>query len=118
MRTRTSGATTSRRRGGYLALDVVPRFVDPAEQVAAGSLLAPMPGSLIRVAAQVGDEVVAGQPVLVLEAMKMQHTVSAPTDGVLTELPVTTGQQVSAGDVLAVVDAGEPAVDTNQEEQG
>ncbi|MDP3969392.1 MAG: biotin carboxylase N-terminal domain-containing protein [Nocardioides sp.] len=103
---------------GHLALDVVPRFVDPADQVAAGSLLAPMPGSVIRVAAQVGDEVVAGQPVLVLEAMKMQHTVSAPTDGVVTELPVTTGQQVSAGDVLAVVDAGTQAVDTNQEEQG
>ena len=61
-----------------------------------------MPGTVVRVAVEPGSEVVAGQAVLVLEAMKMQHTISAPTDGVVTDL-VAVGQQVAAGDVLAVV---------------
>jgi acyl-CoA carboxylase subunit alpha len=88
---------------GHVALVRKPRFVDPADQVATGSLLAPMPGSVVSVSAAVGDVVSAGQVVLVLEAMKMQHVVAAPYAGTVTELPVTTGQQVTAGDVLAVV---------------
>ena len=84
-----------------------PRFTDPTEEVAAGSLLAPMPGSVIRVAAAQGDTVTAGQPILWLEAMKMEHTVTSPTDGVLTELNVIQGQQVEVGAVLAVVTEGE-----------
>lgn len=87
---------------GHLALTRVPRFVDPAEQVSAGSLLAPMPGTVIAVQAESGAEVEAGQTLLVLEAMKMQHTINAPAPGVL-EIAVQVGQQVSAGDVLAVV---------------
>ena len=95
--------------GGHLALRVVPRFVDPADQVAEGSLLAPMPGSVIAVRCSEGDQVAGGQTVLVMEAMKMQHTVSAPYDGVVTDLPVTPGTQVNAGDVLAVVQPLEQA---------
>jgi propionyl-CoA carboxylase alpha chain len=87
---------------GSAQLRVVPRFVDPADVVAQGSLLAPMPGTVIGVPVQDGAEVTVGQPILVLEAMKMQHTISAPTDGVVTDL-VAVGQQVAAGDVLAVV---------------
>ena len=89
--------------GGHLALRVVPRFVDPADQVAEGSLLAPMPGSVIAVRCAAGEQVAAGQPVLVMEAMKMQHTITAPHAGVLTEVLVDAGTQVNAGDVLAVV---------------
>ncbi|NHC21842.1 biotin/lipoyl-binding protein [Nocardioides sp. IC4_145] len=89
---------------GHVRLTRVPRFVDPADQVASGSLLAPMPGTVVRVMVEHGQQVGAGQPVLVLEAMKMQHTVAAPTAGTVTELPVTTGQQVAAGEVLAVVE--------------
>jgi propionyl-CoA carboxylase alpha chain len=96
-------------RMGSLHLRVVPRFIDPADVVAQGSLLAPMPGTVIGVPLEEGAEVTAGQTVLVLEAMKMQHTISAPTDGVLTELAVAMGQQVSAGEVLAVVTAPEVA---------
>ena len=81
----------------------VPRFVDPADVVAQGSLLAPMPGTVIGVPLEEGAEVTAGQTVLVLEAMKMQHTISAPTDGMLTEVAVSVGSQVAAGEVLAVV---------------
>lgn len=91
--------------GGHWSLGRVPRFVDPADQVAEGSLLAPMPGSVISLAAERGQQVTAGQPVVVLEAMKMQHTISAPHDGVLAELPVAVGDQVGTGDVLAVVEA-------------
>ncbi|OZC80913.1 acetyl/propionyl-CoA carboxylase subunit alpha [Rhodococcus sp. 06-418-1B] len=95
---------------GPVRLAKAPRFVDPTEEVAAGSLLAPMPGSVVRVAAAQGDTVTAGQPILWLEAMKMEHTVTAPADGVLTELNVSEGQQVEVGAVLAVVTAGvEPA---------
>ncbi|MDN5743507.1 MAG: biotin/lipoyl-binding protein [Nocardioidaceae bacterium] len=89
---------------GGTTLRVLPRFVDPADQVAEGSLLAPMPGSVITVRAAVGDVVEEGQPVLVMEAMKMQHTIAAPYAGTVTELSATEGQQVEAGTVLAVVE--------------
>ena len=92
---------------GHVRLVRVPRFVDPAEQVASGSLLAPMPGSVVKVLVEQGQRVAAGDPVLVLEAMKMQHTVSAPTDGVVTSLGVEPGRQVAAGDVMAVVEEEE-----------
>ncbi len=85
----------------------VPRFVDPADAVVQGSLLAPMPGTVIAVPLETGAEVTAGQTVLVLEAMKMQHTITAPSDGLL-ELAVSVGSQVAAGDVLAVVTPPEP----------
>lgn len=92
---------------GHVALDVVPRFVDPADAVASGSLLAPMPGTVVRVAVDAGARVAAGDTVLVLEAMKMQHAVAAPHDGVVAEVGVAAGQQVAAGDVLAVVELDE-----------
>jgi propionyl-CoA carboxylase alpha chain len=88
---------------GHVALRKLPRFLDPADQVSTGSLLAPMPGSVTAVTVTVGDTVTAGQPVLVLEAMKMQHTVTAPHDGTVTEIAVSPGDQVAAGSVLAVV---------------
>ena len=82
----------------------MPRFVDPAEQVSAGSLLAPMPGTVIAVPTETGSTVESGQTLLVLEAMKMQHSINAPGDGIV-EIAVVVGQQVAAGDVLAVVTA-------------
>ncbi|WP_431957087.1 biotin carboxylase N-terminal domain-containing protein [Nocardia lijiangensis] len=93
----------------------LPRFSDPADQVATGSLLAPMPGSVIRLGAEVGSRVDAGQPILWLEAMKMEHTIAAPASGVLSALNVTVGQQVDIGAVLAVVDPDD-AVNENQEQ--
>ncbi len=92
---------------GYVRLREVPRFVDPADAVASGSLLAPMPGTVVSVAVTEGDRLEAGETVLVLEAMKMQHTVSAPHAGVVTEIDVNPGAQVASGDVLAVVSEGE-----------
>jgi propionyl-CoA carboxylase alpha chain len=88
---------------GPVTLIPQPRFADPAAHVAAGSLLAPMPGTVVRLAAAVGDEVTAGQPLLWLEAMKMEHLIAAPAAGIVAELPVAAGQQVEVGSVLAVV---------------
>ncbi|MEU1209088.1 biotin carboxylase N-terminal domain-containing protein [Nocardia sp. NPDC005825] len=88
---------------GPVAVRRLPRFEDPADQVAEGSLLAPMPGAVIRLGAAAGDRVEKGQPILWLEAMKMEHTIAAPAAGVLTELNVSAGQQVEVGTVLAVV---------------
>jgi biotin carboxyl carrier protein len=95
---------------GSVRFAVVERFPDPADQMAPGSLLAPMPGSVVRIVAAAGERVTAGQPLLWLEAMKMQHQINAPADGVLAELPVREGQQVEVGAVLAIVTTeGDPA---------
>ncbi|MEH6381691.1 MAG: biotin/lipoyl-containing protein, partial [Dietzia cercidiphylli] len=88
---------------GPVPLIEPPRYSDPGAEVAAGSLLAPMPGAVIRVAVSVGDTVTAGQPLLWMEAMKMEHTISAAVDGIVTELPVEVGTQVETGTILAVV---------------
>ncbi|MGD0245183.1 MAG: biotin carboxylase N-terminal domain-containing protein [Streptosporangiaceae bacterium] len=93
---------------GSSALREIPRFGDPEKAAPAGSLLAPMPGLVLRVLAEPGTAVTAGQPILVLEAMKMEQTVSAPADGVLAALHAKAGEQVSTGQVLAVLEAGEP----------
>ncbi len=92
---------------GPVQFVALPRFSDPDAAVAQGSLLAPMPGSVLRVGAAVGDTVTAGQPLIWLEAMKMEHTLTAPSDGVLAELNVEAGQQVDVGAVLARVDSPE-----------
>jgi acetyl/propionyl-CoA carboxylase alpha subunit len=89
---------------GPVRLTAQPRFGDPDAAVAHGSLLAPMPGSVIRVDAAVGDKVKAGQALIWLEAMKMEHTITAPSAGIITELNVDAGQQVDVGAVLARVE--------------
>ncbi|MGW8450621.1 acetyl/propionyl/methylcrotonyl-CoA carboxylase subunit alpha [Streptomyces niveus] len=84
---------------------------DPVEAALLGAagaggldaLTAPMPGTVTVVKVAVGDEVVAGQGLLVVEAMKMEHVVSAPHDGTVTELDVTPGSTVAMDQVLAVV---------------
>ncbi|WP_405789397.1 acetyl/propionyl/methylcrotonyl-CoA carboxylase subunit alpha [Streptomyces sp. NBC_00029] len=83
----------------------VPRFPDPQDRTEPGSLLAPMPGTVVRVAEGLapGSPVTAGQPLLWLEAMKMEHRILAPASGTLTALHVATGQQVEFGALLAVV---------------
>ncbi|MCV7231074.1 ATP-binding protein [Mycobacterium branderi] len=92
---------------GPVHLVALPRFPEPGSAVEQGSLVAPMPGNVIRIGADVGDSVTAGQPLVWLEAMKMEHTLTAPTDGVLAQLNVSTGQQVEVGAILARVDASE-----------
>ncbi|BDH03221.1 biotin carboxylase N-terminal domain-containing protein [Streptomyces seoulensis] len=88
------------------ALTALPRFPDPSTEHAPGSLLAPMPGTVVRVAEGLaeGAEVKAGQPLIWLEAMKMEHRITAPADGTLTALPAAVGRQVEMGTLLAVVE--------------
>ncbi|GGU93271.1 acetyl-/propionyl-CoA carboxylase subunit alpha [Streptomyces litmocidini] len=90
---------------GRHRLTARPRFTDPDDLREPGSLLAPMPGTVVRVAdgLAVGDRVAAGQPLLWLEAMKMEHRVSAPASGTLTALHAVPGRQVEVGALLAVV---------------
>lgn len=91
---------------GHAALTPVPRLPEPAEHVAPGSLLAPMPGSVLRVEVEPGDRVAKGQSVLVIEAMKMEHRITAPADGVVSAVHVEKGCQVDAGAVLAIIQEG------------
>jgi acyl-CoA carboxylase subunit alpha len=88
---------------GLVRLSLLDRLPAPQRVVESGSLIAPMPGNVTRVAAAPGEPVTAGQIVLVIEAMKMEHTITAPAAGVLAELRVGPGDQVNGGDVLAIV---------------
>ncbi|MEU5937577.1 biotin carboxylase N-terminal domain-containing protein [Micromonospora sp. NPDC047548] len=92
---------------GAASLTELPRFPPPTAELAAGSLLAPLPGAVTRVHVEVGQRVGAGDLLLTLEAMKLEHPVLAPTDGVVAELPVPAGGQVDTGAVLAVVNPEE-----------
>ncbi len=65
---------------------------------------APMPGKIVRVKVSVGDEVEAGDGLVVVEAMKMQNELKAPKAGIVTALEVEAGGSVAAGEVLAVVE--------------
>lgn len=94
---------------GPVHLVALPRFPEPGSTLEKGSLVAPMPGNVIRLGAAIGETVTAGQPLIWLEAMKMEHTITAPSDGVLTQLNVDTGQQVEVGAVLARVEAPQNA---------
>ncbi|QKW16656.1 biotin carboxylase N-terminal domain-containing protein [Verrucosispora sp. NA02020] len=94
---------------GAASLTELPRFPAPGAELTAGSLLAPLPGAVARVHVEVGRRVAAGDLLLTLEAMKLEHPVLAPTDGVVTELPVAAGGQVDTGAVLAVVTPTEEA---------
>ncbi|WAX79881.1 acetyl/propionyl/methylcrotonyl-CoA carboxylase subunit alpha [Streptomyces sp. KMM 9044] len=83
--------------------DPVAASLTRAGRAGAGSLTAPMPGTVTVVKVAVGDEVGAGQSLLVVEAMKMEHVVSAPHAGTVTELDVAPGTTVAMDQVLAVV---------------
>jgi len=74
----------------------------PAE---GGRLTAPMPGKLIAFLAQAGDTVTKGQPLAVMEAMKMEHTISSPRDGKVAELLFAVGDQVGDGAELLKLDS-------------
>ncbi len=84
---------------------VPPRYAPPDDAGRAGSTVAPMPGSILRVMVSVGDAVVAGQALLAMEAMKMEHQVVSPAAGVVAEVFVTAGQQVDSGHVLVRIES-------------
>ncbi|MYQ42952.1 propionyl-CoA carboxylase alpha chain [Streptomyces sp. LamerLS-316] len=90
---------------GAHTFTALPRFTDPAARTEPGSLLAPMPGTVVRLADGLapGASVEAGQPLIWLEAMKMEHRILAPASGTLTALHAAPGLQVEVGALLAVV---------------
>ncbi|MFJ8362411.1 acetyl/propionyl/methylcrotonyl-CoA carboxylase subunit alpha [Streptomyces sp. NPDC093984] len=94
---------------GPTALTALPRFQEPTAAHAPGSLLAPMPGTVVRIAEGLtaGTTVEAGQPLLWLEAMKMEHRITAPATGTVTALHAALGRQVEVGALLAVVQTAE-----------
>ena len=85
---------------GHVTFTVLPRHPEPDASSAAGSLVAPMPGAVIRVLVTAGDSVLGGQPLVVVEAMKMEHQIHAPADGTVAEVLVGPGEQVDTGQVL------------------
>ena len=86
---------------GAAVVDMIDPIAHAGEGAAeAGRLTAPMPGKVIAFLAQVGQAVKAGQPLAVMEAMKMEHTIAAPRDGTVQELLYAVGDQVSEGGEL------------------
>jgi propionyl-CoA carboxylase alpha chain len=92
---------------GPARLEEVPRFPSSQEDEDAGSLHAPMPGKVIRVNASVGSEVSEGQILLVMEAMKMEHSLRSPHDGTVSSVRCGPGDQVEADTILIVVESSD-----------
>lgn len=90
---------------GTVVWTEAPRFPVPEDDVVEGGCVAPMNGTVLRVLVNEGDAVTGGQTLLVLEAMKMEHRVSAQNDGTVRHLSVAEGDLVDAGTVLAVVES-------------
>jgi propionyl-CoA carboxylase alpha chain len=88
---------------GSVALTELPRFPEPETELAEGTLVAPLPGQVSRVVVVAGQRVRAGELLMTLEAMKLEHPVHAPAAGVVTSLPVSAGAQVDTGTILAVL---------------
>ena len=91
---------------GPARLEAVPRFPAPQIDDDSGSLHAPMPGRILRVAAPAGVAVTEGAVLIVMEAMKMEHSIKAPHNGTVAEVRCREGDQVEAGEVLVVVEEG------------
>jgi len=92
---------------GEVALLEIPRFPEPEPEQIAGGYSAPMPGKVVAVNVQPGQSVTAGQVLIILEAMKMEHQIICTEDGAVSEVRVNTGQQVEAGHVLLVIEKTE-----------
>jgi propionyl-CoA carboxylase alpha chain len=92
---------------GSFGFREVPRFPDPDAAGAAGGCTAPMPGKVVKVLVAEGDPVEAGQTVVILEAMKMEHPVKASEAGVVASISAVEGEQVDADETLVVVEAAE-----------
>ncbi len=92
----------------------IERFPLPEAHVPAGSLVSTMPGTVVAVHVAVGDQVTAGQALVALEAMKMEHAIRTPLDGVVTEVLVSVGTQVETGAVLVVVGGGGADTEASQ----
>ncbi len=89
---------------GDVDFQMIPRFTLPGSEAASGGLVAPMPGRVIEVRVAVGDHVTSGQTLILLEAMKMEHPMRATTDGTVSEIRITAGEQVENEALLLVIE--------------
>lgn len=96
---------------GDLELEIIPRFIIPGLEHAGGGLIAPMPGKIIGLRTAIGDTVEAGQTLVLLEAMKMEHPMRAGQAGTVTEIFVAEGDQIEKGSLLLVVESIDAASD-------
>ncbi len=96
---------------GDLELRELPRFTLPGSEAVSGGFVAAMPGKVLELRVQAGDRVAAGDTLVVLEAMKMEHPMRAAEDGVVREVRVAQGDQVEAGTLLLVVESGDEPVE-------
>ena len=87
-----------------VALSLLPDFVPPGADQAAGGCVAPMPGKVVKVHVAEGQDVSKGDALVVLEAMKMEQTLAAPADGTVQAIHVSEGDQVDGGQVLLIVE--------------
>ena len=94
-------------RGYSYRLERQPRFADASANAVRGGCVAPMPGKIVTIDVAVGDSVRAGDVILTMEAMKMEHQVCAAEDGVVDTIRVSVGEQVDADAVLAVIEGGD-----------
>ena len=90
---------------GDILLEIIPRFVVPGVEVQAGGLVAPMPGKVIDLKVKKGSKVKSGETLVILEAMKMEHSIKATEDGVISELFIASNDQVENGALLMVLDS-------------
>ncbi|HJE60769.1 MAG TPA: acety-l/propionyl-CoA carboxylase subunit alpha [Nocardiopsis listeri] len=103
----TTGSVYVESPLGPVALVPVDPLPSPESKVDPGALPAPMPGTVTTVDVEVGEHVSEGRILLRMEAMKMEHRVTAPAAGIVRELPVASGERVGAGAPLAVLDYDE-----------
>ncbi len=88
---------------GDVMLELKPRFKMPGTEITIGGLIAPMPGKVIDVKVKKGKKVKAGDTLIILEAMKMEHSIKASEDGTVSELLISVNDQVENGALLMVV---------------
>jgi acetyl/propionyl-CoA carboxylase alpha subunit len=104
---RVGDTTFVRSDAGEFSVTHSPRFVVPGTEEVAGACVAPMPGKVTQVLVVEGESVTKGQPVVVLEAMKMESTQCAAEDGVVASVCVSVGDQVDAGAALIQLETAE-----------
>ena len=90
---------------GDVSFEVKPRFSMPSLEVQAGGLVAPMPGKVVDLKVKKGSKVKSGETLVILEAMKMEHSIKASEDGVISDIFIKENDQVENGAVLMVVDS-------------
>jgi len=89
---------------GDVSLEIKPRFLMPGSEKPQGSLSAPMPGKVIALNVKKGSKVKAGDVLVILEAMKMEHSIKAAEDGVVSKILISKNDQVENGAPLMIVD--------------